>query len=467
MKIGFFLGLLLSLGAVPSFISQSVGSSPTKGDLRVRARIVAGAPQPTPAPTPSRVVVTDKLPKPTKIAQQPIMPDPTPTPVKVVVTNNLPAATKIVQPTPPPTQTLATEPQTAAGTPAPYIDANNLPLVNLSFGEIKSRIAEARRQMQAKPILISSPDPKLQTGWVRIAFMDPRSSRIDFVSLNKDSYLKTGAVNQAASTDGRTITVRTIRANGVNTPIQVVDSNGVAQLPLMVQYPVEKGGRYIETAYYMSTHPGLVTPEVVNAGKLYVHNVIEIARDRLRQKGITVQPGVADIAERLATVEHVDHDRFHKEVPKNIFDDVFTLYALNEGQTFRYSVSSAGAGGMVQMIPSTYAMIRSHYPNVGLMPDFVEGMRNHVNATQAMLLYMQMTWNDIASNSAVSNAMASGIATQKQLMAAGYNSNPSKLGGYIDRGGSSWTNLIPRETQLYLQIYDALERSVPMTPRTH
>ena len=92
-------------------------------------------------------------------------------------------------------------------------------------------------------------------------------------------------------------------------------------------------------------------------------------------------------------------------------------------------------------------------------------MRDHVNATQAMLLYMQMTWNDLASNSSVSGAMASGLATQKQLMAAGYNSNPAKIGGYIDRGGSNWTNLIPRETQIYLQIYDALDRNVPMTPR--
>jgi hypothetical protein len=284
--------------------------------------------------------------------------------------------------------------------------------------------------------------------------------------LTKDLYLKTGAVNTSISTAGKSVTVKTIRANGTNTPIQVVDSNGVAQLPLMVQYPVEKGGRYVETAYYMSTHPGLVTPEVVGAGKLYVHNVIEIARERLKQKGYTIPAGIADIAERLATVEHVDHDRFRKEYHKKIYDDIFTLYALNEGQTYRYSVSSAGAGGMVQMIPSTYAMIRRLYPNVGLMPDFVEGMRNHVNATQAMLLYMQMTWNDLATNSSVVDAMASGIATQKQLMAAGYNSNPAKLGGYINRGGANWTNLIPRETQIYLQIYDSVERFVPMAPRT-
>jgi hypothetical protein len=390
-------------------------------------------------------------------------------PSRVVVTTNLPAPTKIIAPSPKPTVEIEPEdqPEGPSDMPmAPSVDPSNLPRVSLSFGEIKSKIAEAKRQLQSRPQTISSEDPKLQTNWVRIAFMDPRTSKIGFVTLTKDTYLKTGAVNSGVSTDGKIITVRTIRANGVNTPIQVVSDEGIAQLPLMVQYPVEKGGKFIETSYYMSTHPGLVTPEVVNAGKLYVHNVIEISRQRLSQKGISIQSGVADIAERLATVEHVDHDRFRKEYQKNIYDDIFTLYALNEGQTYRYSVSSAGAGGMVQMIPSTYAMIRRLYPNVGLMPDFVEGMRNHVNATEAMLLYMQMTWNDLASNNSVANAMASGIANQKQLMAAGYNSNPAKLGGYLDRGGSNWTNLIPRETQIYLQIYDSLERFVPMAPRT-
>ena len=401
--------------------------------------------------------------------------EPTPNPHKVVITESIPPASKITVPTARPrivSDELETDVQTGQPVsyplpPSPAIDVSNVPRTSMSFVEIKGKIAEAKRQLQARPQLIASEDPKLQTNFVRIAFMDPRSSRIDFVTLSKDVYLKTGAVNQASSTDGRMIAVRTIRANGTNTPVQVVDSNGVAQLPLMVQYPVERGGRYIETAYYMSTHPGLVTPEVVNAGKLYVHNVIEIARDRLRQKGIAIQPGVADVAERLATVEHVDHDRFRNEPANNIFNDIFTLYALNEGQTYRYSVSSAGAGGMVQMIPSTYSMIRSRYSSVGLMPDFVEGMRNHVNATEAMLLYMQMTWDDLASNSTISGAMTSGLATQKQLMAAGYNSNPAKLSGYINRGGSNWTNLIPRETQIYLQIYDSLERFVPMATRTH
>jgi len=440
MKTGSILALLVSIGAVHFVPAQSIS---TPAGIRSRERVVNDDASTSPKKV---VVVTNNLPPPTRIVQA------TPTPEPAGPGYQGPSATA--------TTAL---PQTAV--PAIQVDANNVPRTSLTFSDIKSKIAEARRQLQSKPQLISSEDPKLQTSWVRIAYMDPRTQQIDFVTLSKDLYLKTNAVNTAVSTTGKSMTVRTIRANGVNTPVQVIDNNGVAQLPLMVQYPVEKGGRYVETAYYMSTHPGLVTPEVVNAGRLYVRNVIEIARDHLRQKGINILPGISDIAERLATVEHVDHDRFRNEPSQNIFNDIFTLYALNEGQTFRYSVSSAGAGGMVQMIPWTYSLIRSQYPNVGLIPNFVDGMRNHVNATEAMLLYMQMTWNDLASNGSVSGAMASGVATQKQLMAAGYNSNPAKIGGYIDRGGSNWTNLIPRETQIYLQIYDALERNVPLTPR--
>ena len=304
------------------------------------------------------------------------------------------------------------------------------------------------------------------TDVVRVAFHDWDSGKLDYVVMTKEAYLSKATDVQTISSNGKPVTVRTIRGNGVNTPLMIFDQNNNSHLPLLVQYPVEKGGRYIETAYYISTHPGIVNPEVVNAGAMYVRNTIDIAREKLREKGIFIQPRIADMAEKLATVEHVDHQRFRTEYHPNIYNDIFTLYALNEGQTYRYSVSSAGAGGMVQMIPPTYRMMRSRYYQVGLMPDFVEGMRDHVNASQAMLLYMQMTWNDLVASPTVFDALQRGIATDEQLMAAGYNSNPAKLPGYIKRGGAGWTNLIPRETKIYLQINESLNRFVPMKPRT-
>lgn len=406
--------------------------------------------------------------------------EPTPTPVKLVVTSNLPAPRRIVTPTPRPTPVVPSDPAIEENSGPNQGDVPSVPPIvagrtrvvgnpavrSLTFTEVKSKLAEAKRQMQARPMPTALSDTALSTNWVRIAFHNWKTNSVDYVVISKEAFLSTKEVKQSTSTNGSFLSIQTIRGNGVNTPVIITDQTGQMQLPLMIQYPVEKGGRYTETAYYMSTHPGLVTPEVVNAGRYYVHNVIEIARDKLRQKGINIQPKVADIAERLSTVEHVDHQRFRTEPHSKIFDDIFTLYALNEGQTYRYSVSSAGAGGMVQMIPSTYRMVRARFPQVYLIPDFVEGMRNHVNATQAMLLYMQWTWGDLTSSPAVANALATGIATPEQLMAAGYNSNPARLPGYINRGGANWTTLIPRETKIYLQIYESIERFVPMKPRT-
>jgi hypothetical protein len=100
-----------------------------------------------------------------------------------------------------------------------------------------------------------------------------------------------------------------------------------------------------------------------------------------------------------------------------------------------------------------------------LIPDFVTGMRTHVNALQAMLLYMQDTWSDLESKEDIKAALDAKIATQTELLAAGYNSNAAKLPGYIRRGGNAWRTLIPRETQVYLQIYRSVESLIPMKAR--
>lgn len=429
--------------------------------LQVSASIVfAQQLQPSPTPTRQRVIIVGASPTPT-----PAAPNPSETPRKVViVTNNPPAPvpTPAQKPIPRDLPSEVTTVPSANVSPVP----TNLSYRSLSFGQLKSKIAEAKRQMQARPMQTAMTDSFLITDFVRVAFFDWKSQQIDYAVLTKTSFLSTTSDKSTVSSNGKNITLRTIRGNGVNTPVVIVDEDGKTHLPLVVQYPVEKGGRYVETAYYISTHPGVVTPEVVNAGKLYVRNTIDVAREKLRELGIFIQPQIADMAERLATLEHVDHLRFRTEYHPNIYNDIFTLYALNEGNTYRYSVSSAGAGGMVQMIPSTYRMVRSRFYNVPLMPDFVEGMRNHVNAAQAMLLYMQWTWNDLIASPTVYNAVQTGIATPAQLMAAGYNSNPARLPGYISRGGENWAALIPRETKIYLQILSSMDQHVPMTPRT-
>ncbi|HEV2826420.1 MAG TPA: hypothetical protein VGW76_02370 [Pyrinomonadaceae bacterium] len=333
----------------------------------------------------------------------------------------------------------------------------------LSPPQIQSRIVEAERLLKSRPLQTAKTSPSIDL--VTLAALDRNTARIHLVTVYKEIFLTKGSEFTAPSSLGIILNVRVLRANGVNTAVAIFDSQGRSLVPLVVEFPIEKRGVFREMAYYTSAHPALLSPDLSRSGRAYVHRMIDLAAKRLREKGKFISPEIIAVAERLCLVEHVDHDRFRAENRLALFDEVYSLFALNEPDTYRYSVSSAGAGGMVQMIPWTYNLVRQRYPAMGLTPDFVVGMRNHANALQAMLLYMQDTWNDLAANEDVQYALSAKLATQTELLAAGYNSNAARLPLYIRRGGASWKTLIPRETQMYLQIYKSVEALMPQKPR--
>ena len=363
-------------------------------------------------------------------------------------------------------------PTTTPATPAQPVELAGIenetadsakPQTQLSPQAIRARIAEAERlfKSRAKPAgMVPSID------FVTLAILDRRTNRIHQLTLAKETFLTRDAEVNMTTSLGLPVSLRVIRANGVNTAVTVFDSTGYSLMPLLVEFPIEKRGVFRELAYYTSAHPALMSPELARSGQLYVRTMLDFAAKRLREKGVQISPQIIDVAERLCLVEHVDHDRFRLENRSALFQEIYSLFALNQLDTYRYSVSSAGAGGMVQMIPWAYSLMRQRHPSVGLMPDFVVGMQTHANALQAMLLYMNDTWNDLSANDEVQYALSGKYATQTELLAAGYNSNAARLPQYLRRGGSSWRTLIPRETQMYLQIYKNFEALVPIKQRT-
>src|SRR6185436_16395585 len=328
---------------------------------------------------------------------------------------------------------------------------------------IQTRISEARRMFKTRPVLTAMPVGQIE--FVTIAALDRETARTHFITISKQTFLTKGDEVNTVSSEGTNVNVRIIRANGVNTALTIFTPEGKSLVPLTIEYPIERGGKFLETAYYTSAHPALLSADLVRSGQSYVRNMLDLAAKRLRDKGVAISAQLVDVAERLCVVEHVDHERFRAENRLALYDEIYSLFALNELDTYRFSVSSAGAGGMVQMIPWAYNLERTRYPGVGLIPDFVVGMRNHGNALQAMLLYMHDTWNELTANDEVKYALGAKIATPSELLAAGYNSNAAKLPGYLKRGGDGWRVLIPRETQMYLQIYKSFESLVPMQTR--
>jgi hypothetical protein len=326
------------------------------------------------------------------------------------------------------------------------------------LNKVRARIETAKRLLER--------EAPQTTDNVRVAVADAATSDMHLLKLSKAAFLDKDAETVATSPSGKTFKLRAVRPNYVNTAVRVTDAQGREFQPLVVQYPVERGGALREVAYYSSAHPALHSPELVGGGRAYVHRMLNEAAARLAAHGKVISPEIIDAAERLCIVEHTDHKRFKTEDHASLYNEIFTLYALNAGDTYRFSVSSAGAGGMVQMIPPTYKAIRQMYPSVGLNPDFVAGMRDHSNALEAMLLYMQGTWDDLLEHEEVRDALANNVATQTELLAAGYNSNPMRLPLYLERGGTNWRMLIPAETQMYLRIYASVDSLVNFKKRS-
>jgi len=337
------------------------------------------------------------------------------------------------------------------------------PITFLTPSLISARISEAQRMLKTRPKPTALAVGQIE--FVTVAALDRENARTHFLTISKETFLTKGAEVNTVTSEGTSVTLRIIRANGVNTAMTIFTPDGKSLTPLTIEYPIERGGKFLETAYYTSAHPALLSKDLVRSGQSYVRNMLDLAAKRLRDKGVAISPMLVDVAERLCVVEHVDHGRFRDENRLALYDEIYSLFALNEIDTYRYSVSSAGAGGMVQMIPWAYNLERTRHPGVGLIPDFVTGMRNHGNALQAMLLYMHDTWNEMTANDEVQYALSTKTATPAELLAAGYNSNAAKLPGYLKRGGDGWRTLIPRETQMYLQIYKSFESLVPIQTR--
>nr|MBA3770151.1 hypothetical protein [Blastocatellia bacterium] len=120
---------------------------------------------------------------------------PSPTPSRVLVTGSIPSVREIRTPTPPMPRPSFT-PMAGAQYAQPSMASNLTIKGGLSFAQMKSKIAEAKRFMTTRPLTIGSVASTLPTDGtsqfttVRVAFYDPRSRKIDYVVLAKDDFLR-------------------------------------------------------------------------------------------------------------------------------------------------------------------------------------------------------------------------------------------------------------------------------------
>jgi hypothetical protein len=202
-------------------------------------------------------------------------------------------------------------------------------------------------------------------------------------------------------------------------------------------------------AYYFPYSDDMLTTSVVSAGITTLNEIIDEAMTRLREKNIrslTFDEQLLgdifphDLFYNLALIEQMDDDEFFSECPildtlpqeNRIFANcpeyaaykVLVHYARNEKNAFSYVRSRAGAGGAMQFMPATYAMVRRQYWFVDLDPSFEKGTSDIINAVKAaacLLDFNMLTMHPGIKYEFVRNPRLGSI----YLMAA-YNGGPKR-----------------------------------------
>ena len=99
----------------------------------------------------------------------------------------------------------------------------------LSPSQIQSRIAEAERLLKSRPLQTAKNSPSIDQ--VTLAALDRNTSRIHLLTIYKEVFLAKGSEITAPSSLGTNLSVRVLRANGVNTAVAVFDSQGRSLVP--------------------------------------------------------------------------------------------------------------------------------------------------------------------------------------------------------------------------------------------
>src|SRR5215216_4311028 len=215
-------------------------------------------------------------------------------------------------------------------------------------------------------------------------------------------------------TPGFMISVR--RDNGINTDFACIEPSGGKILA--VKYPVSnEGNRFgpgepVIEAVYTPYSVEIKTEDMVRLGIEIQDEFIKKAYAYLDARGVMSRafPGrkvvdviPMDVLRVLLMNEHIDPGEFKSAgLAKPLVERVLTIIATNKEKAYAYSISSAGARGLVQMIQSTYSLISNRYMEAGLKANFAQGMADPINAVAAQVLLCDSDWESIKTRSHIS-----------------------------------------------------------------
>ena len=224
--------------------------------------------------------------------------------------------------------------------------------------------------------------------------------------------------------------------------------------PIFVETKVKKKIAYtLQDVMYTPYSQDFFKPEVIAAGSDYLSFLIQDAFDDLRKSNIhsvafpdRLLVDVIDpyLIKSIVVIEHADRRLFQKNEPEHAVGTFLANLALNEEGAFNLSVSSAGARGLVQFIPSTYALLTKR-KDLQLISDFTAGMADHRNAIKAQAALLDEDLADMPK--IIRDLYFQNPAKAGEFLAASYNGGSTRVRrAFTTWGDEGWA--ISRQGEL-------------------
>ena len=293
------------------------------------------------------------------------------------------------------------------------------------------RVRIGRRRYQEVPVM------GIVGRQMAIAVLEPSGDIKTIRAIKRDKGIE-------VLTPGTSLFVR--RDNGINSDIACIEPKGGKVI--LVKYPVTNennrfgGGNEVIEATYTPYSAEIKNEEVIAYGIQIMDKLIDKAYDQLKMRRVPsrVEPNKLvtevipkNILKVLLLNEHIDPGLFKSpSEAKSLVEMVLTIIATNKEKAYAYSISRAGARGLVQMVPSTYGLLQDKYVQAGLRENFSIGMVDTVNAIMAQVLLCDSDWQAIASRREVEKDKIGAY------LAAAYNGGVGRVLTIVNREQSEW-----------------------------
>ena len=246
--------------------------------------------------------------------------------------------------------------------------------------------------------------------------------------------------------DDGTLEIPRVGGTGVQAGYRGADPNVVVVGAVQPNITLVRRGRYsLEYGYNVPYNRALYSIETLSVGSDYLSSLIQDAFDALREKGIRSRAFpeklLADVIDpnlvkSIAVIEHADSQIYDTDGSEDSLGRFLVQLAVNKDNALGNVVSSAGARGLVQFIPSTYQLMVTRRPDLGLIPTFEDGMADHKNAVTAAVAYLDM---DLAAMPAEVRARAeTNFGAVAPYLAASYNGGSTRVVRAIRLWGEDW-----------------------------